>query len=228
MMGSGPGEGRDAEDMMDERPRHPVQLSAFRLMVHEVTNAEFRRLFPHVETIVQRHFPQLKLEDDLPAFRMTWYEAYTYAAWLGGRLPTEAEWEYAARAGCRFAWCKRDGSEATASEVAWWFGNSADPETGEPSVKRVMQLEANPWGLYDVYGNVGDMNANWFYFYPEEHETDPAGPTNSSDGYRTVRGGTVLLPAEWIVASGRGVLPSRLYCGLRVALPGYLTGHPSP
>ncbi|MCP4592713.1 MAG: formylglycine-generating enzyme family protein [bacterium] len=230
MMGSGPGEGRDEENMMDERPKHPVQLSAFRLMVHEVTSAEFCRLFSHVETIVRRNFPHLKLEDDLPTFHMTWYEAYTYAAWLGGRLPTEAEWEYAARAGCRFAWCKRDGSAATVSEVAWWVGNSADPETGEPSAKRVMQLEANPWGLYDVYGNVYDMNANWYYLYREEHETDPAGPTNSSDGYRTRRGGTARVPAEWIVASGRGTLSrsSRSYGGLRVALPAYLTCHPSP
>jgi len=230
MMGSGPGEGRDEGNMMDERPKHPVQLSAFRLMVHEVTLGKFRRLFPHVETIVRRASPHLELQDDLAAFAMTWYEAYTYAAWLGGRLPTEAEWEYAARAGCRFVWCKRDGSEATVSEVAWWIGNSADPETGEASVKRVMQLEPNPWGLYDVYGNVYDMNANWYYSYPEEQETDPEGPTNSADGYRAVRGGTARTGAEWTVASGRGALSigERSFFGFRVALPADLAGHPSP
>ncbi|MCP4654878.1 MAG: SUMF1/EgtB/PvdO family nonheme iron enzyme [bacterium] len=230
MMRRGPGQGRGEQDKVDERPKHPVQLTGFRLMVHEVTMAEFHRLFPHVETIVRRNYPNLELEDDLPAFLMTWYEAYTYAAWLGGRLPTEAEWEYAARADCRYTLCKRDGSEAAVSEVAWWVGNSDDPETGEPTVKRVMQLEANPWGLHDVYGNVCDLTANWYYIYPEEHQTDPAGPTNSSHGYRMGRGASVFDPAKWIGASGRGGLfiGDRSSYGLRVALPEDLTGPLSP
>ncbi|MCG8454727.1 MAG: SUMF1/EgtB/PvdO family nonheme iron enzyme, partial [Holophagales bacterium] len=142
-MGAGPDEGRDQPDMQDEYPRHQVTLSAFRMMVHEVSNAEYRRLVP-----------DHKGADDLPAVAMHWFEAYTYAAWLGGRLPTESEWEYAARAECDFLYCKRDGSEATLSEVAWWVGNSTDPETGEPAPRSIMKLEPNPFGLWDMYGNV--------------------------------------------------------------------------
>ena len=119
-MGAGPDEGRDKPDMQDEYPRHRVSLSGFRMMVHEVTNAEYRRFIPNHEGA-----------DELPAVGMNWFEAYAYAAWLGGRLPTESEWEYAARAGCTFLYCKRDGSEAALSEVAWWVGNSTHPETGE-------------------------------------------------------------------------------------------------
>ncbi len=192
-MGAGPEDGRDSPNMQDEKPRHQVTLSAFRMMTHEVTNAEYRRLFPDHQGA-----------DDLPAASMTWYEAYTYAAWLGGRLPTESEWEYVARAGCAHAYCQRDGSEATRDEVAWWVGNSADPETGEPSVKPVMQLEPNPWGLWDVYGNVQEWNASWFNAYSEVLERDPPGPTGTSLDYRSYRGASFFRPKEWILASGRG------------------------
>ncbi len=209
-MGAGPDEGRDAPDMQDEYPRHQVTLSAFRMMTHEVTNAEYRRLFPDHEG-----------EDDLPAVRMTWYEAYTYAAWLGGRLPTESEWEYVARAGCGHAYCKRDGSRATLDEVAWWVGNAADLETGEPSVKPVMQLEPNPWRLWDVYGNVREWTATWVGAYPDALERDPPGPTDTSLDFRTIRGGCVSKAKESVIASGRGVAApdTRSICaGLRVAI----------
>ncbi len=200
-MGAGPDDGRDDPNMQDEFPRHQVTLSAFRMMVHEVTNAEFRRLWPEHGN----RWSDYPGEDDQPASRMTWYEAYTYAAWLGGRLPTESEWEYAARAGCAYAYCRRDGSEAALDDVAWWFGNSVDPETGETSSKPVMQLEPNPWGLWDVYGNVKEWNATWYGSYPETPEKDPPGPTDTVLDYRTNRGGFFLGPKEWVLASGRGV-----------------------
>ena len=191
-MGSGTSKGRGEEDESSERPEHPVQLSAFRLMVHEVTNAEMRRLYPDVEG-----------GDHLPAVRISWYEAYTYAAWLGGRLPTEAEWEYAARAGCDTTYCKQDGSEATLDEVAWWVGNSADPETGVPALHPVMQLEPNPWGLYDMYGNANETTANWIYPYVEGLAVDPPGSTSDSTNFRTQRGGSAWSPAGAIDAQVR-------------------------
>ncbi len=211
-MGSGPGEGRDGENKLDERPRHKVTLSAFRMGTHKVTNTEFRRLYPeHAEG----------RDDRLPAVSMTWYQAYTYAAWLGGRLPTEAEAEYARRAGCEFAYCKRDGSEARLDEVAWWVGNSTDPETGDPALRPLGQLEPNPWGLFDVYGNVWEACADWYGAYRAEDQVDPPGPTNSDSDYRIGRGGSVFEPADWVAASARGVVTiGSIYRsrGLRVVL----------
>ncbi len=211
-MGSGPGDGRDDEDKLDERPRHRVTISAFRMGTHEVTNAEFRRLYPS----------HAKGRDDrMPAASMTWHEAYTYAAWLGGRLPTEAEAEYTSWAGCAFAYCKREGSEASLDEVAWWVGNATDPETGDPTPRRVGQLEPNPWGLFDVYGNVQELCADWYGAYHAEDQMDPPGPTSSGTDYRIVRGGSAWSAAKWVVTSGRAALPtgnrSKSY-GLRVVL----------
>ncbi|MEE8526446.1 MAG: SUMF1/EgtB/PvdO family nonheme iron enzyme [Thermoanaerobaculia bacterium] len=234
LMGSGPGEGRDYKDLLTERPKHPVRLSPFRLMVHEVTGAEFRRLFPQVEGSGHPGpghpgsgdpGAARSGSDELPATGMTWYQAYTYAAWLGGRLPTEAEWEYAARASCTYAYCRRDGSEATIDEVGWWRGNSVDPQTGEITPRPVMQLEPNPWGLYDVFGNVWEMNANWYYPYPQGIEVDPPGATVDPENHRTVRGGSAWDSAVRVAAPSRDVAsPEGRYRsrGLRVALPGDL------
>ncbi|MEE8526447.1 MAG: SUMF1/EgtB/PvdO family nonheme iron enzyme [Thermoanaerobaculia bacterium] len=160
----------------DERPQHRVSLSAFRILRHEVTNAEYRRL-------VSDH----PGDDNHPAASINWYQAYTYAAWLGGRLPTEAEWEYAARAGCVYASCRRDGSEATIDEVAWTFRNSLDSRTGEAASSSVMRLEPNPWGLYDTLGNLWEWTAGWYAPYPSAPSRvliDPWGPVPAGGGKR--------------------------------------------
>jgi formylglycine-generating enzyme required for sulfatase activity len=147
-------------------PAHQVTVSPFRMLRHEVTVEEYRRLFPD--------HPGL---DGRPAASMSWYEGVTYAAWLGGRLPTEAEWELAARAGCRFAFCARDGEQTTVDRVAWNSLNSKDPVTGVESVQPVMQLEPNQWGLFDIYGNVNEGMADWLGPYSPEPQVDPPGPT---------------------------------------------------
>jgi formylglycine-generating enzyme required for sulfatase activity len=158
-----------------------------------VTNNEFRRLFPTHEG-----------EDELPAAQTTWYEAYTYSAWLGGRLPTEAEWEHVARLNCAHTYCRQDGGPAELGEVAWWAGNSLDDLAGTPLMKPVMSLEPGPLGLWDLYGNAWEWNANWTYRYTAEAEVDPAGPTKAAFNFRSYRGGAASTPREWLVPSGRG------------------------
>jgi formylglycine-generating enzyme required for sulfatase activity len=217
-MGTESGEGREAPGPGSRWPRHQVTISAFKLMTHEVTNGGYRRLMPEHRS---------EEASELPAAHLGWYEAYTYAAWLGGRLPTEAEWEYAARAGCPHTFCKQDGAEATFREVAWWPVNAVDPRTSEPTRQPVGRLAANPWGLYDVYGNVSEWIADWVAPYREGRALDPHGPASPSalGALRVYRGESVLNsvdPAKVLQRGARDMEARLPYLGFRVAFPGSL------
>jgi formylglycine-generating enzyme required for sulfatase activity len=121
--------------------------------------------------------------DDLPVTSVTWAEASDFAARLSEkeqatyRLPTEAEWEYACRAG-------GDGVPPASERdaVAWSAANS------EESAQKVARKKANAWGLFDMLGNVAEWTADAYGPYPRADETDPPGPRSGSQ--RVVRGGS--------------------------------------
>ncbi len=194
-MGARADEARFGDDHLDELPRHRVTISPFELLSHEVTNAEYRRLFPDHPG-----------DDQLPATGMNWYDATVYAAWLGGRLPTEAEWEYAARSGCDHPYCTTGGIAVEVGEVAWWSGNSA-AEDATPRHHPVGQLRPNQHGLFDVYGNVLEWLADWYGPYSEDGRIDPSGPTFGFPPNRMNRGGSYTDLAEWTHPSGRNSDP---------------------
>jgi formylglycine-generating enzyme required for sulfatase activity len=199
-MGSSDGEGHE-----DERPRHPVTVSTFHMLAHEVTNQQLRAIFPDQEG-----------PDDLPAVNVSWYQAYAFAAWLGegGRLPTEAEWEYAARAGCTHDYCDRNGEATTLDRVAWHSGNFGQ------ELHPVARKEPNPWGLYDLYGNAWEWVADWYGDDWPDAEDNPWGPPLG--GYRVIRGGSAWLVAFWARAAYRYHWNPRFRVGdqgFRVVLP---------
>jgi formylglycine-generating enzyme required for sulfatase activity len=158
---------------MGEEPVHDVTVSAFRILDHETTNAEYRRLHPGNPG-----------EDEMAVAGVSWYSAYVYSAWLGGRLPTEAEWEYAAGAGCRSQRCGRDGKEAAVNQVAWTIANSLD-KAGRARAQPARRLEPNEWGLYDMLGGVYEWGADWYAPY------DPPNAWGATRGrLRVTRGGS--------------------------------------
>ena len=181
--------GSDSRRSFDQSPVHLVTISrSFELQTTEVTQAQW--------TAVMGSNPSHFKGGQLPVEQVSWNDAQLFIGKLNERdpgknyrLPTEAEWEYACRAG---------GGESRYGEpnaVAWWFGNS-DGQTHE-----VGQKQPNGWGLYDMLGNVWELCADWKGTYPSGPVTDPAGPP--SGYYRVSRGGSWFDAAPAVNATFR-------------------------
>jgi formylglycine-generating enzyme required for sulfatase activity len=165
-MGCSPGDtGCDG----DEKPVHRVTLTkGFWLGQTPVTQQAYERVTGQNPS----HFKGA----DLPVETVNWDEAKAYCVAIGGRLPTEAEWEYAARAGSTGA---RYGN---LDEIAWYSGNSGS-QTHE-----VGRKSPNAFGLFDMLGNVWQWTANWYGDYQPSAQSDPSGA--ASGWYRALRGGS--------------------------------------
>ena len=149
-------------------------------------------------------------DPDLPVESLTWYDATNYCAQLteherlagrlpagyAYRLPTEAEWEYAARAGTttRFSYGD-DPGYTNLTNYAWYSANSGN--RSHP----VGQKQPNPWGLYDMYGNVEEWCMDWYGDYPGGTVTDPKGP--ASGWARVIRGGAYGIGGESCQSASR-------------------------
>lgn len=151
-----------------EKPAHPVTLDEFWLSKHEVTNGQYRKIDPDHTG-----------EPDLPVTWVSWFDASNFCKKLGYRLPTEAEWEYAARAGTETPWSS--GSDEKDLGRFAWFDENSD---GEPHP--VGRKEPNPWGLHDMHGSVWEWVEDHYGPYPE-------GPRN--EDLRVLRGGSFVAPA---------------------------------
>jgi formylglycine-generating enzyme required for sulfatase activity len=117
----------------------------------------------------------------LPVTNISWNEASEFADWLGCRLPTEAEWEFAARGGIKNKKYIYSGSNDL-DDIAWFHENSSN------SGHAVGTKQPNTLGIYDMSGNVWEWCSDWFGDYIENSETDPKGPSTGTQ--RVKRGGS--------------------------------------
>ena len=207
--------GDDSED--DEQPAHPVRISAFYMDVREVTQASYQSLMGKN--------PSKFAATESPVERLSWYAATQYAnmrslregltpcydpetlqcdfAADGYRLPTEAEWEFACRAGTTTRW-SFGSDKATLGKHAWFKENAG--KTTHP----IGQKSPNPWGLYDMHGNVAEW-CNDFYgegYGPEGEVADPRGPASGEE--RVLRGGSWASSAQGCRSSARASQPPGL------------------
>jgi len=181
LMGCSPG---DSECFDEEKPAHQVTISeGFWMGQTEVTLEAWQR--------VMGTNPSRFKGPKLPVESITWEEARSYCEKVGMRLPTEAEWEYAARAGST-------GSRyGEIGQIAWYNSNSGG------KTHEVGQKQANAWGLHDMLGNVWEWVEDWYAEqYPPGAATDPRGP--SSGTLRVLRGGSWGFNSRYTRASGRG------------------------
>ena len=202
----------DSDAYDDEKPVHSVTLSDYYIGETEVTQALWEA--------VMGDNPSRRKGDNLPVEKVSWDDCRTFISKLNSltgknfRLPTEAEWEYAARGGRNSSGYKYSGSN-TLGNVAWYTDNSG------LQTHPVKTKQANELGLYDMTGNVWEWCQDWYGSYSSGSQTNPKGPTTGSSRVR--RGGSRISCglARHCRVSGRDI-SSPTYAdddfGLRLAL----------
>ena len=217
-MGATSEQGSDAWD--DEKPVHRVTLSSYSIGETEVTQALWQAVTGEsISQIISRNgWDSYGIGDSYPMYDVSWDDCQTFIRKLNQltgrsfRLPTEAEWEYAARGGSKSRGYKYSGSN-TLDNVAWYGDNSGS------KTHAVKGKSPNELGLYDMSGNVWEWCWDWFGDYSSSDQTNPTGPTSGDD--RVYRGGSFRHEAWGCRVSGRNeCVPEWSYgnVGFRLAL----------
>lgn len=211
----------------DETPQHKVRISkGFQMGIYEVTLGQFKKFIAgsgRDDLITDDFIKNNRHGDSVAVTTVSWNDAQAFIRWLnkkeGGkhyRLPTEAEWEYAARAGTTsvYSW---GNSASSAGNYAWYRKNAYD--VGRKYAHTVGAKKPNPWGLYDMHGNVWEWVQDWYdeNYYGRSPVNDPKG--SSSGRYRVRRGGSWLNDARNLRSGDRyGYSPSdsNIYLGFRL------------
>jgi formylglycine-generating enzyme required for sulfatase activity len=200
MMGCVPG---DTGCKNNEKPRHKVCLNAFFMDVYEARLGDYEKC---VAAGRCRRSQYSGYGEDRPVTGVSWDDAKAYCGWTGKRLPTEAEWEYAARGGLdgkKFPW----GDEEPGNELR--SGNGANFNQGTDFKNGAVLTQAgsfapNGFGLYDMAGNVWEWVADWYGqdYYSQSSKNNPQGPANGQ--IRVLRGGSWYSSPIYLRASNRG------------------------
>jgi formylglycine-generating enzyme required for sulfatase activity len=233
---------RSSDDGAEEGAQHLVVLpDAFYVQVTEVTNAQYRHWRsghhsrpdrPYKDAAINASFDS----DDRPVVMVTWEDARGFCRWLTERAPgriygflTEAEWEYACRAGTQGRWYFGD-SEADLGryENVWDLsglvsaptrGGAFRTDDGAMFTAPVASYRPNPFGLYDMLGNVSEWCLDWLGPLDKDRAVDPQGPEQGTR--RSTRGGSCYASADTVRASNRfGLEPldRNEFTGIRVAM----------
>lgn len=184
----------------DEAPVHAVTIShAFRMGRTEVTNAQYEQFRPEHRKL--RGKDNVSRLDDEAVVNVSYDDAVAFCQWLSKRegrtyrLPTEAEWEYACRAGTYTLYNTGDGLPES------MLRNQVIARDYKAVSLRVGQTKPNAFGLCDMHGNVEEWCQDWYAPYPTGPQTDPVGPAEGI--YRVTRGGSHHTPAEYLRSANR-------------------------
>ena len=219
-MGSDPGEPGSADD---ERPEHPVTLSAYLIDPREVTNAEYRQCVTSLgctppsspDSNTRADYYTSATYDRYPVINVSWVQAYEYCYLMDKRLPTEAEWEKAARGGCEIVAPSTCGPEdertypwgeaAPACDLANFDRVGSCVPDSDTDITGSRPSGASPYGVDDLAGNVWEWVQD--YYSDTYYQTcaggcaDPSGPVGGS--YRVIRGGAWDHSSSFLRVAGR-------------------------
>jgi len=178
----------------ENETQHEVTISKdYYLGVYEVTQAQYEKVIGRNPS----HFQGEGIEgsnSNHPVEEVSWWDAVEFCKKLSdlpeekkaGRvyhLPTEAEWEYACRAGSKTAYSFGESSKSLGDYA--WFGDNSNDQTHPIGKKK-----SNAWGLYDMHGNVWEWCSDWYGEYPNGAVSDPVGPRPRKGSHRVIRGGS--------------------------------------
>ena len=195
----------------DEKPLHEVYLSGYYIDKFEVTNRQYEKFItetghsaPYVKdkdwakpfNWVNNHYPENMA--DFPVVLVTWNDASSYAKWAGKRLPTEAEWEKAARGGLlnnAYPFGNKLGFNQASFDKGYVRGRKLDP---------VGTYQPNPYGIFDMSGNVWEWCQDWHSdkYYNDSPYKNPSGPDNGT--YKVFRGGSWISDRKYLKCAYRG------------------------
>lgn len=210
IMGDSNGDGKS-----DEQPTHPVTLKDFKIAKTEITVEQWKFFCTSTGRKMPKK-PSWGWVNNYPIVNITWGESLEYCDWLSDKtgtiysLPTEAQWEYAARGGKKSKGYKYSGAQSI-DAVSWFNKNSSE------HVNQVSQKRPNELGIYDMSGNVWEWCSDWFGVYTADALNNPKGPLNGQ--YRIIRGGS------WFSSSNTSRVSNRLSddptgngdaCGFRI------------
>lgn len=216
-MGCSPG---GSECFDSEKPAHRVTISrGFWMGQTEVTVGAYKRFagstgraMPEEAKVWDRRFNPAWRDEQQPMTEITWDDAAAYCRWAGGRLPTEAEWEYAARAGTAGV------QYGELDAIAWYMDNSGVSRLDSASMMKMHEQDPRRWlqrvlqnqngphkvgqkapnalGLHDMLGNVWEWVGDWYgeNYYKQSPSRDPRGPSSGKE--RVLRGGSWYFSAR--------------------------------
>jgi formylglycine-generating enzyme required for sulfatase activity len=197
-------DGRDTDCSDSEKPPHQVTVSTFYLSKYEVTQAQWRQVMGRDPTT-----PYNKGCDQCPVEKVSWNDIQEFLQKLNAqtgqnyRLPTEAEWEYAARGGNKSRGYLYSGSNDI-GEVAWYSANAQEGNShgAQRTTRPVGGKKPNELGLYDMSGNVWEWCSDWYGYYENSAQQNPRSPTSGTA--RVLRGGSWLNNPRDCRSANRG------------------------
>jgi len=171
----------------DEGPEHTVYLPAFYIDIYEVTNLQYKKFIDTSNRRSPSHFRNRTYPEgkaDHPVTNVSWHDAEAYCAWAGKRLPTDQEWEKAARGtqGRIFPWGNEFDINRANTPVRW----QALKQDGDTTPVGSFPAGASPYGVYDMSGNVWEWTSAWYQPYPGNHHASE----NYGETYKVLKGGS--------------------------------------